>query len=663
MRGDTFAMGHKDVSIHISRNHYVLKLRWVDKKFVVMWDEKDERGWLVNGTGALLHLLRASLEYNRTDKFNSAFMFDSEKLNEGPEQHSPNSASWVLLNNKILKIYPGKGAEGDYTFADRVEQIYDILEKIIDHQIDIAGQQGGNFKSVPRRLLEGWNFKDVASGEDLIAPRMAPLHARGRSWVDLTRSIHAITLFGRDFGELIQPLDTHICNQWIKLPAEGHYLGASVSDLKSIMEVYGDQYANPMKLTDSIIWYGPDKGVDCGCQYGREHSDPVQTLLPAKFCRTSTRNPVILEDRGAVIFGHNANSRWHWKDIGDPVEEEPINYLAEEELETDFYDSGIGQSLPTTDRSGDSVVSPSNFLTHENYKIGIICALQKELMAVRALFDSRHSDLKIPYQDTNHYALGRICQHNIVAACQPSGEYGTNSAASVVSHLVRSFPAVKYCLLVGIGGGVPSKKNDIRLGDVVVCWPSETHPGVIQYDLGKVLEDGILERTGSLQRPPRFLMTAISSLMSDPDLSPTPLQHYIEQIEARRPEYKYPGPGRDQLVASEYIHDRTYDTCEQCNGPTIERIPRASKHPNVYYGLIASGNQVMKTAQLRDRLEAQFNILCFEMEAAGVVNSIPCVVIRGICDYADSHKNKIWQEYASAAAAAYAKLLLSVVRD
>jgi nucleoside phosphorylase len=50
------------------------------------------------------------------------------------------------------------------------------------------------------------------------------------------------------------------------------------------------------------------------------------------------------------------------------------------------------------------------------------------------------------------------------------------------------------------------------------------------------------------------------------------------------------------------------------------------------------------------------------MEAAGVMNIVPCLVIRGIADYADSHKNKIWQEYASATAAAYAKSLLRVVR-
>jgi len=54
-------------------------------------------------------------------------------------------------------------------------------------------------------------------------------------------------------------------------------------------------------------------------------------------------------------------------------------------------------------------------------------------------------------------------------------------------------------------------------------------------------------------------------------------------------------------------------------------------------------------------------VLCFEMEAAGLMNSFPCLVIRGICDYADSHKNKKWQAYAAATAAACAKEVLSVI--
>lgn len=83
----------------------------------------------------------------------------------------------------------------------------------------------------------------------------------------------------------------------------------------------------------------------------------------------------------------------------------------------------------------------------------------------------------------------------------------------------------------------------------------------------------------------------------------------------------------------------------------------------MHYGLIASGNQVIKDAELRDLVDRNLggNVLCVEMEAAGLMNIIPCIVIRGICDYADSKKNKDWQEYAASVAAASAKELLEYV--
>jgi hypothetical protein len=49
------------------------------------------------------------------------------------------------------------------------------------------------------------------------------------------------------------------------------------------------------------------------------------------------------------------------------------------------------------------------------------------------------------------------------------------------------------------------------------------------------------------------------------------------------------------------------------------------------------------------------------MEAAGLMDDFPCLVIRGVCDYADSHKNDVWHGYAAATAAAYAKEFLSII--
>jgi hypothetical protein len=70
----------------------------------------------------------------------------------------------------------------------------------------------------------------------------------------------------------------------------------------------------------------------------------------------------------------------------------------------------------------------------------------------------------------------------------------------------------------------------------------------------------------------------------------------------------------------------------------------------------------MKDGVSRDRLSAELGgVLCFEMEAAGLMNEFSCLVIRGICDYADSHKNKTWQPYAAATAASCAKELLLLI--
>ncbi|KAF7550276.1 hypothetical protein G7Z17_g5837 [Cylindrodendrum hubeiense] len=300
------------------------------------------------------------------------------------------------------------------------------------------------------------------------------------------------------------------------------------------------------------------------------------------------------------------------------------------------------------------------------YTVGILCALPKELFAVRALFDQKHNSFRNLQGDSNTYALGRMKSHLVVTTCLPAGEYGTNAAADSASNMKRSFPNIKFCLLVGIGGGAPSKENDIRLGDVVVSLPTTRFPGVIQYDRGKEIEDSTFELTGALQPPPRSLMAAISSLRSNPDLPANPLQQYLEDIVSRVPDsfklkYKHPGEEHDELFKHACSTCRTHGECATRDSHLQRRLRRSTNQPEIHYGLIASGNRVIKDAKIRDKLAQEYGILCFEMEAAGVMNTFPCLVIRGICDYADSYKHKVWQEYAAAAAAAYAKLLLGEV--
>ena len=297
-------------------------------------------------------------------------------------------------------------------------------------------------------------------------------------------------------------------------------------------------------------------------------------------------------------------------------------------------------------------------LDRDDYTVGWICALPVELKAARALLDEQH---QLPVQrdgDNNSYTVGRIGVHYVVMAILPAGRIGTNPAATIGSDMSSSFRNLRFTLIVGIGGGVPSDKNDIRLGDVVVSVPTGRYPGVVQYDMGKALDNDVFEPTGVLNLPPPIVLTTVNTLRS---MERGKLCEYLPLFDVRSPRsgYPYPGSQHDKLYKAEYSHRYPRDeTCESCD--TYNLVPRSIRdnNPFYHYGTIASGNLVIRDGIKRDKLQKEHGILCFEMEAAGLMNTFPCLIIRGICDYSDSHKNKLWQPYAAATAATYAKVLL-----
>ncbi|OAQ67740.2 Pfs domain-containing protein [Pochonia chlamydosporia 170] len=696
--GPAFSIGNKDMPARVSRGGYIPGLEWISTKFVLLWDEDDKRGWLMNGASALLHVLRASLEYTGKGKFRSALLCSGEDLEDSPRPFTADAAVDVLINplNLGLKLY--REGDGHILLQSLVERFYNVMEKMIDHQMDIAGRCGRNLSETPRGYLEGWDFEDLAKKRDPLYPCVANLTAAGRGWVDFTRSIHAVTLIGRGFGDIIQPAGPNVCEKWAKLPKQQYYISSLVSDLAEVMRVHGNCAADHFRLSDDLIWHTPTTIFTiCQCKegLGGNHCEPVQTIFPLSLStRLPPRKHPIPNGHGAVIFGHNSHFSWVWGDSGHPQEtrrRENASLCSVVEMEFDSpNDSGIGLSLASSRSEGqrssrsessnrrstrvpsDSdneamMQEPSDFVKQKKYsrgqyKVGIICALPKELMAVRALFDENHDNLPASKFDTNSYSLGMMEHHWVVAACLPSGEYGTNSAAAAAANMRRSFKSIRFCLLVGIAGGVPSDKNDIRLGDVVVSRPTGNWSGVIQYDLGKEKEGRPFERTGSLRPPPRALSTAVSSLRSDPTLPTDPLFPYLQTIHARLagfPQYKPPDKP-DVLPRTACVSCRDHQVYrEHCSHP-VHRVPRQTTAPVIHYGLIASGNRVVKDAATRDQL-ADDGVLCVEMEAAGVINTVDCLVIRGICDYCDVQKDDDWQEYAAAVAAAYAKLLLRYV--
>ncbi|KAF5244289.1 hypothetical protein FANTH_7799 [Fusarium anthophilum] len=349
-------------------------------------------------------------------------------------------------------------------------------------------------------------------------------------------------------------------------------------------------------------------------------------------------------------------------------------------------DDAVGQKRKTTENLDQATAKKpksSDALTHNDYTVGWICALPKELTASIAMLDEKHSGLPKPQTDSNAYTLGSIAGHNIVMACLPKGITGNVSAATVARNMANNFPSIKIGLMVGIGGGVPS--NKVRLGDVVVSTPTSTFAGVVKWDFGKHHDNkDDFERTGALDHPPQSLLTALTLLEAQQNLEGTKIPTYLEEVKKKWPmlasKFLRNDSLKDVLFKASYNHvikgtlggeagrqesedeDEEHESCHLCDkSMTVKRPPRDMV---VHYGLIASGDGLIKGATARNKLNKDLggHVLCIEMEAAGVMNHFPCLVIRGICDYADSHKNKDWQEHAAIVAAAFAKELLQHVQ-
>ena len=299
------------------------------------------------------------------------------------------------------------------------------------------------------------------------------------------------------------------------------------------------------------------------------------------------------------------------------------------------------------------------------------CALPEELTAMTAMLDHQYTEIDdFVLQDENAYTLGMIGRHNVVVTNLASGTPGKVEAARTVENMMRSFPNIPYglVLMVGICGGVWSPTLDVRLGDVVVSQPDGVHGGVVQYDSGKMDKDGQFVRTGALSKPPRFVLTALSQLKSNTKLHGSGLPKYVSKMFLKHPnlrdDFRRPGPHEDRLFQWHYKHS-TGTTCDQCDISLLVKRP-ARRDPDaiqVWYGNIASADMVMKHAANRDLVAAREKIIAFEMEGAGLMDTSRALVIRGVCDYADSHKNDEWHNFAAVAAAAYAKELIYALKS
>ncbi|KAL4951558.1 nucleoside phosphorylase domain-containing protein [Aspergillus filifer] len=340
------------------------------------------------------------------------------------------------------------------------------------------------------------------------------------------------------------------------------------------------------------------------------------------------------------------------------------------------------------------MTDPTPALSRNDFSIAIICTLPVEAAAVGALFDdypdAKHNEShgKAP-GDTNEYMTGRIGHHNVVLVFMP--EMGKGAAAGVAASLRSSYSQLKLAVLLGVCGGVPKSPSghEILLGDVVVS------SGVIQYDFGRLYPGKFIRRNSllhSLHRPGKEVRTVIAKLKTQMlwgNLSEEIAAHLaaLRANPRTRALAAYPGLAEDRLFEASYPHKHhSVDECEVCSSMDGQvcsaaqesscqelgcdesaLIPRQrhdkefsaeKQHPMVHFGLVASGDTLMRSGHDRDIIASKESVIAFEMEGAGAWDILPCVLIKGVSDYADSHKNKKWQGYASATAAACLKAFL-----
>jgi nucleoside phosphorylase len=344
----------------------------------------------------------------------------------------------------------------------------------------------------------------------------------------------------------------------------------------------------------------------------------------------------------------------------------------------------------------------------KDFEIALICALRVEFDAVEALFDDYYEDDftygKAP-GDPNAYTTGKMCNHNVVLAYMPG--IGKASSASVAASFNTSFPGIKLGLVVGICGGVPFGTDDEReilLGDVVIS------NGLIQFDFGRQYSDKVFRKDNlqeNLARPSPEIRAFLSKLSGQRNRKKLrdKTSSYLAEL-CMKDGFQmasYPGADNDKLYQPAYRHKhrnpnicstcancKDWDgevckiamessceemLCEDCQLIPRNRIEKAkgigpnehtliteelqeAQNPLIHFGLIASGDVVMKSGLHRDQIASCEKVIAFEMEGAGVWDNFPTVVIKSVCDYADSHKNKRWQRYAAATAAACVRAFL-----
>lgn len=378
--GAEFSLGRKDKSPSIRRHAtYFESLSGLSSSYLVLYDTLDHRAWLSNGLHTLVHLLRASLKEDLKGDFSDECLLNYEELEDDlGDVTRPETTVKFLKNRRNLEqpLFPGldeirtehtTAADGETTtmqhrtstttrLKDRVNQIMDVLWQLIDHQATLDILTSAVPIRLPRSKLEGYRFMDVATRR-AVTPRAVYLRAfdgAGKSWVDFVRAIRAVTLFGENFGDLIQPHSgssgPDMCSRWMMVPKGRDYLVVSGYDLARILRQEGSAASSPIKLAPGIFWTPSDSAFkSCNCDdrgdnevgtqtlvqqaaaFLRRPCDRVQVLLPKQFAfppRGASATVPLIGPSCALIYGRSGLFPWRWPEQGEPEREEHINIKA-----------------------------------------------------------------------------------------------------------------------------------------------------------------------------------------------------------------------------------------------------------------------------------------------------------------------------------------------
>ncbi|KAL6895423.1 purine and uridine phosphorylase [Trichoderma longibrachiatum] len=364
----------------------------------------------------------------------------------------------------------------------------------------------------------------------------------------------------------------------------------------------------------------------------------------------------------------------------------------------------LSKSLFHSTMTTTTVIPPDR----DHFSVAIICAIATEYNAVCHIFDEFWDEEGDQFGraagDLNTYTTGRIGKHNVVLALLP--QMGKSNAAAAAAGFRSSYNNIELVLLVGVCGGVPRVggciDDEILLGDVIIG------KAVVQHDFGRKYPSGFVRKASfeeNLSKAPKNIQGLLNTFETDRGLGLLERQtaRFLLQMQNtgkgrnRRPlgKYRYPGTAKDRLFRSDYRHKHRGSraplcticsssddaVCEEALSATCEELEceesscivrerlqekedieqnsqEEAQKPAIHIGAVASGDTVLKSGEDRDRMAKKEGVIAFEMEGAGIWEEIPCIIVKGVCDYADAHKNKRWQDFAAATAAAAAKALL-----